>query len=140
MQPVLERGLPFRFRAGGWSMSPWIKDGDVISITPLHDSHPATGDVIAFVLPNSTHLTVHRIVARRSGAFLIRGDNLPIPDGWIPAAALVGKVTSVERDGKRVSLGLGSERFLVALLSRFNLLRLLVRFVATILRPFRGRV
>ena len=84
MRPVLARGLPFRFRAGGGSMSPWIKDGDVISIIPLGPRSPILGEIVAFVHPASAHLMVHRVIARRSGAFLTQGDNLPPPTAGSP--------------------------------------------------------
>ena len=138
MRPVLARGLPFRFRAGGGSMSPWIKDGDVISIIPLGPRSPILGEIVAFVHPASAHLMVHRVIARRSGAFLTQGDNLPTPDGWIPASALLGKVARVERGGNRITLSLGPERLLIAALSRFSLLRPTARFAALLLRPFRA--
>ncbi len=148
-------------------MSPWIKDGDVIRIVPLPGSRPALGDVIAFVNPASAHLTVHRVVARRSTEYLIQddnlptsrpsaeclvqgdnlpiprrstecliqGDNLPTPDGWIPATALLGRVVSIERRGRRINLGLGPERGLLATLSRLGLLRPLIRILAFYLSP-----
>ena len=35
MKNVLARDLPFRFRARGWSMSPFIRDLDVITVKPI---------------------------------------------------------------------------------------------------------
>ena len=47
MKNVLARGLPFRFRVRGWSMTPFIRDFDVVTVVPL-GSTPRTGDVVAF--------------------------------------------------------------------------------------------
>ena len=43
LEGVLSRGVPFRFRAGGSSMAPFIRDGDVISVSPLRGDSPGVG-------------------------------------------------------------------------------------------------
>ncbi len=48
MCEVLARGGTFRFRAGGSSMFPFIRDGDVVSIVSLPSRTPRLGAVIAF--------------------------------------------------------------------------------------------
>ena len=75
MQAVLDRGRPFRFRARGWSMAPFIRDGDVIMVAPLDQKLPALGAVVAFIRPNAGNLVVHRIIARHAaGVPLAAGD------------------------------------------------------------------
>jgi hypothetical protein len=123
MQAVLARGAPFRFRARGWSMAPFIRDGDVITITPLKQTRPGLGEVVAFIRPDVQKLVVHRIVARRGRTTLIQGDSVAeCSDGLIPVEDLLGRVTRVERNGRRVLIGLGPERYLIAGLSRTRLL------------------
>ena len=51
MRAVLAKGVPFRFCARGWSMAPFIRDGDVITVSPLRQSLPGVGEVVAFVRP-----------------------------------------------------------------------------------------
>jgi len=123
MKAVHSRGLPFRFRAGGCSMAPFIRDGDIISVSPFSSRLPGMGDVVAFLHPETNLLCIHRVLSCNKGALLIQGDNSPgKPDGIIPIKAIIGHVTKVERNGKRVMLGLGPERILLALLSRSGLL------------------
>ena len=123
MRAVLEKGVPFRFRAMGWSMVPLIHDGDVITVAPLLDDLPHMGDVVAFVRPETGKVVVHRIVARWGDAWLIKGDNSNGEwDGLFSRGDLLGMVTAVERGGRMIRLGLGPERGLVALLSRSGLL------------------
>ena len=81
-------------------------------------------------------MVVHRIVAASRGIFLIQGDNNPAPDGWIPLTNVLGRVTLVEREGKRGPTGLGPERHLIAWLVRKNLLRAVVYHGGRFLRPF----
>jgi hypothetical protein len=119
MQAVHAKGLPFRFSARGYSMAPFIRDGDVISVSPLASSAPGLGDVVAFIHPETELLCMHRVLSVNGDSFFIQGDNMPEkPDGMIPREAIVGWVTRVERAGRSVRLGLGPERLLLALLSR----------------------
>jgi Peptidase S24-like len=123
MRAVLEKGLPFRFRARGWSMAPFIQDGDVITVAPLRKTPAGIGEVVAFVRPGSGNLVVHRVVARKGDNLHIQGDGLTgQTDGMISPDNLLGRVTHIERNGRRVWLGLGPERYLVAWLSRARLL------------------
>ncbi len=130
LEDTLARGAPLRFEAAGWSMTPFIRDGDAITISALGESAPRPGDVVAFALPGSRPLLVHRIVAEDSGGFLLRGDNSPSPDGMISLADIYGRVSVVERGGKRRRLGFGPERSLIAWLSRSGILYRLIAVAA----------
>ena len=135
LQAVLDKGKPFRFEATGGSMSPFVRDGDVITVSPLSDTSPRLGDVVAFIRPESGKLAVHRVVGKWDGSYLIRGDSAPDSADLIPRANVLGRVTRVERDGKRVYLGLGPERYLIAFLTRRGLLWPLLLPVWRLVRP-----
>ncbi len=115
---VLARGRSFRFLAPGTSMSPFIRDGDVVTLVPFDAAACAPGDVVAFVQPESGRLVVHRVVAVAGDRCRIQGDNNPTEDGDFPFGSIIGTVARVERAGKVVRLGLGPERIIIALLSR----------------------
>lgn len=137
MQAVHAKGLPFRFSAGGHSMAPFVKDGDVVCVSPLASRAPGPGDVVAFVHPETKLICLHRVLSVNGDRFLIQGDNMPEkPDGMIPREAIVGWVTRVERAGRRVRLGLGSERLLLALLSRWGLLAVIRRYAGPLCACF----
>jgi hypothetical protein len=65
LQAVLDKGMPFRFRAPGFSMSPFIRDGDVITISRLSGDSPGQGTVVAFSQPKTGKLIVHRVVVKK---------------------------------------------------------------------------
>lgn len=136
LRAVLARNVPFRFRARGSSMYPFIRDGDRVTVSPVTDACFQPGDVVAFVDNGGGRLVVHRIIAASSGVFLMQGDNNPAPDGWIPLANVLGRVTLVEGGGRRGLTGLGPERHLIAWLVRKNLLRAFVHYGGRLLRPF----
>lgn len=133
---VLARGKLFRFRALGWSMTPFIRDGDVITIAPLRHLYPGIGSIVAFAHPVSGNMVVHRVIEMKGNSPVIKGDNGEnCFDGVIPFENILGFVTDIERNSRRIWLGLGPERFLIAWLSRFKLLTPL----RTTLASLRGR-
>ncbi len=129
MRAILGKGRPFRFCARGWSMSPFVRDGDLITVAPLPPRGRTRagvydlGEIVAFVSPSNGRLVVHRIVGRHESRFLIQGDNLPNRAvATVERDGILGRIVQVERGRKRVWLGLGPERFAIALLSRVGLL------------------
>jgi hypothetical protein len=122
MRAVLAEDKPFRFRAGGLSMSPFIKDGDVVTIRPLRSRPPRTGDIAAFLYPGSGKVAIHRIVRKKSGRFSLKGDNVTAIDGSLPLDRILGTVSRVERDGAKVNLGGRAGAAAIASLSRSGLL------------------
>jgi hypothetical protein len=121
---LLRGGLAVRLAVTGHSMTPFVRAGDVVTITPR--LRPTLGDVVAFA-PDAGRVIVHRLVARPDGRLLLRGDAAAAPDPPIGDDEVLGVVTLVERHGRRVGIGLGLERRGVAWLSRLGLLRGLAR-------------
>ena len=110
-------------------MLPFIRTGDIVTVAPL-DGRARVGDVVAFVGP-AQELVVHRVVARHPATYEISPDNTgalhdPATPDVVPFRAVLGVVTKVERDGRRVHLGLGPERLLIVALVRFGWLQPLV--------------
>jgi phage repressor protein C with HTH and peptisase S24 domain len=119
MTAVLATGHAFRFKAKGWSMTPFIRDGDVISIVPITMDRCRLGEVVAFTRPETGHLVVHRIIGGTGRDYLIQGDSaVDETDGIISHDQLLGKVSRVERDGRCIWLGQGLGRVFIAWLSR----------------------
>jgi len=138
-----EKGKPFRFCPDGFSMSPFIENGDVITIAPKEKIPIRYGDIAAFVNPKTERLVIHRIIAKKTNYFVPRGDNTPQEDGLIPLANFLGRVIRVEREGRKVFFGLGIERYLIAFFSGkgiLNYLRSKVTPLWKVLRPFTRRM
>lgn len=134
-QTVLDKGVPFRFQAKGVSMSPFIKDGDIITVFPLSGVLPRLGDVVAFVNPGTAKIVVHRVVGKKNQTFLIMGDRSRTTDGLVSKTNILGCVMKVERNGKAISFGFGPERILIAFLTRTGLLLRLILPAWRLIRP-----
>ena len=129
-----QKGVPISFCAKGFSMSPFIRDCDVITVSPLHDRLPKIGDVVAFRCTSTDRLITHRVIGRKGNYYHMQGDSVPMPDGIVPIDNIVGLVTKLERDGEKVSIGFGPERFLIAFLNRTGVLSNILRPVWTVMR------
>ncbi len=100
IEAVHEKGASFRFQASGYSMTPAIRNGDIITVSPLNDILPRRGDVLAFRHPERPQMLVHRVLHTKVRKYFIKGDNCPEADGWIPAENILGLITKVERKGR----------------------------------------
>jgi ribosomal protein S18 acetylase RimI-like enzyme len=139
-----ERGAPLRTMVRGFSMTPFLRDGDVLTIAPLKGK-PRIGEVVAFRHPESGRLAIHRLVLRTKKGWLAWGDNCPEPDGEIVSGDILGRVIRAERGGRRVHSALGRGGALIAflnrtgVLARFHLLRRLpCRAASFLLRRLQG--
>ena len=84
----------------------------------MNGSTPHVGEVVAFILPDTGRLAIHRIIRRLGHGWLMRGDNCPEPDGVIRDENVIGRVIRVERQGHPVRLGLGMGGPWIAALNR----------------------
>lgn len=138
-------GTTICFNAPGKSMAPFIQSGDKIFVAPVEKGSIHTGDIVAFVHPESRRVLAHRVVRISEGNFFCKGDNVSAGgDGWITYQDVLGRVVRVQREEKVHHLGLGPEKWIIALLSSGNKLVSLLNFLRRIKwrfkRLFSGRV
>jgi len=136
MRAVHEKGNLFRFKAKGISMTPFIRDGDILTISPLKQKLQI-GDVVPFIKPGFIKLIVHRIVRKRRNNYLLKGDNSWNFDGTIHAENLLGIVSKIERGKRKIGIGFGIDKFFIAFLSRFKVLNVLLFLIRFFLSVFR---
>ena len=122
MEAVLKRGKAFRFQASGSSMNPFIKDGDILTLVNVSQGEIKLGNVLSFIHPHNRKLLVHRVVNSKQKNYLMKPDNSANVDGWVNQQEIIGIVHSVERGESLIQFGLGWEKWLIAHLSRWNIL------------------
>jgi len=128
VQETLAKGAGFRFKVKGFSMLPFIRDGDVVTMSPTSKFPVGFGKSVAFIDSKTNKLVIHRIIGKNKGLYLIKGDNAFGADGLIPKENILGCVTKIERNGKNIFLGLGSERLIIALFSKIRVWSLVLFF------------
>lgn len=133
IRATIAEGNTICFNALGRSMSPFIQSGDKIFVAPITKERIRIGDVLAFVHPEDGRVLAHRMARLSEGRFFCKGDNVSAGgDGWISFEDVLGQVVRVQRDRKEIHLGLGVERRLIALLSRWKMLVPIVNFLRQI--------
>ena len=106
---LLRSGILVRFRAPGDSMYPTICDCDLITVEPMEPSDIIVGDIILYCHKNG--VVAHRVInieAPQSSVlssqhfFTVRGDAAINLDSPVFSEQILGKVVSIERNGRRI--------------------------------------
>jgi hypothetical protein len=100
---LLREGQTVRFRAPGQSMGATIRDGDVLTVEPVDPGRVRRGDILLYLTTRG--LTAHRLVGRAPGAgqgFRFKGDALGSGEEQVRLSEVLGRVTAVHREGRRV--------------------------------------
>ncbi|GIJ36394.1 signal peptidase I [Micromonospora sediminimaris] len=90
---ALSAGRTARIPVTGSSMWPAIDPGSVVTVEPAAWPQIRPGDVVAY--RHQDTVIVHRVIERRDDHLITAGDNKPLFDPPVAAAALLGRVTGV---------------------------------------------
>lgn len=119
----LERGTSIRFQAKGFSMRPFIRDGDFITVSPIKNSSIRIGDVV-FYSTAGNNVIAHRIINKygKDGNMnlLIKGDAGFGPPERVNSQGVLGKVVAIERNGRKRNLETRFYRTLNLLFARLS--------------------
>ncbi len=91
----LSNGQSVRIVLRGTSMLPTLRDGDMLTLSPVVGS-PSVGDVVLFRCGN-THL-LHRVISRNGERLTMQGDNCYSTESCM-VSDVVGRLLSVDRLG-----------------------------------------
>jgi uncharacterized repeat protein (TIGR01451 family) len=110
---TLQRGLTMRFQACGQSMQPNVWHGDIVEVAPISAGEPVRGDIV--LARGRAGFRLHRVVGRdaETGKIVTRGDAGQQDDE--AAEMVLGKVISIERNHRKVSLATPGTKLLHAL-------------------------
>ena len=101
-QDVLGRGRTLRFKAKGGSMSPFIRNGDVVEVVPVK-TKINLGDIVLY-RSSYGNPVVHRVIQRSNESIITKGDSLSSSDQPVLSKQVLGRVVSVEKNGWRIRL------------------------------------
>lgn len=118
-EELLTNGNRLRFQASGISMLPYIYHGDILEIKPLGDQVPRLWDIVLCKIP-SGNLVAHRVVGSKKvdgrKMFLIKGDSLVAPDGYVGLENMLGIVDAVIHDGEYKQIDTNIKRMFAGVL------------------------
>ncbi len=88
-------------------MRPFIKDGDMITVSPLRNSPVRIGDVVLYKTADDRAI-VHRVIRKTMKysrtVFFIKGDAAFGQPEEVDTGKILGRVTAVERNGREKNL------------------------------------
>jgi signal peptidase I len=90
-----------RLRVDGDSMHPWLRKGDIVLVQCVDPGSISKGDVI--VVRSAGAFVTHRIVASGLDGWYTKGDNALRLDRPVQPEMIVGRVVTIERNGKNRS-------------------------------------
>jgi signal peptidase I len=95
---VLRSSGKLRLQVMGWSMLPNIWPGDTLLVEYVEPSKMVEGEIILF--RRDRRLFAHRIVRSEAAEIVTRGDSMAAPDSPVEKDEILGRVTSIMRNGK----------------------------------------
>lgn len=99
---LLLEGKSIRFRCTGGSMGPTINHGEVVMVCPSDAQHVGVGQVVLACVGG--RLLAHRVVdidhATDEQMFALRGDSQRSGAIVVGARQIIGRVVTLERQGK----------------------------------------
>lgn len=101
---VVEKGASVTFKVTGKSMFPNIISNDILTLAPYQDRMPQVGDVVGVANPVTHQVIVHRIINKKKGLFLIKGDNILKSDGLFMKKSIIGYVCRIRRNNSNIAI------------------------------------
>jgi len=94
MKDIIKSGFELEIKIKGSSMSPFLKEGDKISVK--NKDRYFIGDIVLvdvdFPLLKRKQTHCHRIIWKYKGKYLIKGDNQAWKDGFYASKEIIGKI------------------------------------------------
>ncbi len=112
-QSVLGREKNLRFKAKGESMRPFIRDGDILEITPVNGEEIRLGDVIFYHVGERrmvAHRVVEKIIENGKLIFLTKGASNTGEGEKVHPEQIMGRVKAIERKERRIRIDYGWNR------------------------------
>lgn len=118
---LLQSGHAVRFRAGGSSMTPFVRDGDILTVMPVGNTRLRRGDIVLYRRADG-RVIAHRILGQEIGhgrpILKIRGDARTGNPESVPADQILGYVARVQRGNSNAIVPPGRRRIPALLWAR----------------------
>lgn len=115
VKEIIANGGFFSFKARGFSMYPFIHDGDILTISPVNTNELKSGDIILYKSFDD-RIVLHRFIGKvkigNDEMLKVRGDALMGNPEYIVASNVIGKAVKQQRNSKVIDLQRGASKFM----------------------------
>ena len=112
---ISKKDASIRFQAKGFSMRPFIQDGDLITVSPLRNSSGRVGDVVLYKTADD-RVIAHRVILKtikdNRTEFFIKGDASFGQPEKVDTKRVLGRITVIERNGRKRKLNTRTYRMI----------------------------
>ena len=122
VEQLLKQGIPVSFPIRGWSMYPFLSDGDMVTVEPLEEHIPSVNDAILYRRINGP-LVLHRLMKIDHKGYYFCGDNQTEIEGPLNRSQLLGILVSYTHNGKQVQSADSSYQLLTSVWRHMRPLR-----------------
>jgi signal peptidase len=109
---IISQGRSVQIVASGYSMYPFLRKGDLLTVEPVPMETIKLGDIVVF--ESEEKWIAHRVIRIRNGAggleFLLRGDTCTAFDPVVNVRNYIGYISSYERNETSISFNLISKK------------------------------
>ncbi len=137
---LLGFGHAVSFPAAGSSMSPFIRNGDILTAVSVPFDSLVTGDIILYRRCDGipvAHRIIDRSMINSESAVLVRGDARLCASERVPLSRIDGKIIGIHRSGRNIPIGPTARTMALVWINLQPLSNLSLQVVRFILRSFR---
>ncbi len=99
---LLASNRSLKLKLGGYSMYPTLLPNDLATVEPIELSQLRKGQIVVF--EQNEKWLAHRLVRVKNKIYTTQGDSILKPDASLAQNQLIGVITEVWRDGKKLQL------------------------------------
>ena len=120
---LLNSNQQVKLKVGGYSMFPFLKNGDIITLQKCKASDLKTGDVVGFKTGNKwiAHRLIKKSKVNNKLFLLTKGDTCRHKDPLFTEENYIGKVVSFSRKSKEFNLNNSFLKFVGILIARLSI-------------------
>lgn len=102
-EQLLLQGQEVEISVKGQSMRPFLLDGEKVTVAPVSDCDELRVGTIILAKTNNGKIMMHRIHQRKADDILMKGDGNIVQTEAITVMDVLGIVSSINRNGKKLS-------------------------------------
>ena len=109
VEKLLREGNTVQFPITGWSMYPFLRDQDLVTVEPIGTDPIKPYEAVLFRRINGP-LVLHRVMKITEEGIFCAGDNQSVLEGPLSSEQILGRMIEYEHDHKHVSVHSGGYR------------------------------